>query len=396
MANYRVRRWYDCPVKGINRSSSFLEFSNYSDQGIQSFEERYSVNHGRWPDGSWFGGGPFLLNRTTKTYSPNNLRTKKLSGGGFLLQDGTSRIENPTSSVPVLSGYSVPSWDNLMADGTTAISRIEPTNPAFDLSVFIGELRADGLPNIPGTDAKNFTSKAKASGSEYLNIEFGWKPFIDGIRDFASTVNESDRIIRSYQERQSVAVSRSYEWATEQDSRIDNCSFSMTPGIGFFTGGGRAQTVERRKWLEADFIYYLPTGPSINDKVRRYGSYARKLLGVNLSPEVLWNLSPWSWAADWYTNAGDVLHNISAIGRDGQVMKHAYIMCHVSRREQDYGTYSNTAGSWSQTATRLTETKTRYPATPYGFGVSFDSLSVKQAAIVTALGISRWGNDPWQ
>jgi hypothetical protein len=38
---------------------------------------------------------------------------------------------------------------------------------------------------------------------------------------------------------------------------------------------------------------------------------------------------------------------------------------------------------------KSTTVKQRLPATPFGFGLTFDGLSTKQKAILTALGITR-------
>jgi hypothetical protein len=152
--------------------------------------------------------------------------------------------------------------------------------------------------------------------------------------------------------------------------------------------GSMFQTSVRKKWFETDYIYYLPTGGSIGAKFQRYGSYARKVLGIRLTPEVLWNLSPWSWAADWFGNVGEVLHNVSAIGTDGLVMRNAYIMCHT-RTVSEWWT-PDSGFSSSMRRTRIQESKIRIPGSPYGFGVTYSSLSSKQVAILAALGLSKW------
>jgi len=327
-----------------------------------------------------------VLNRSVRSYNPENLKIYRTTPNGSELTVGTMRIEGNADGIPSLTPYPMHSNTELDAFGTTAIARIEPTNPAFDMSTFLGELRAEGLPNLPGSALRERTRLAKASGGEYLNLEFGWFPLIRGVRDFAQTVVDADDIIRQYQEGSGKTIQRRYQWPPEEQSRADACRFTMTPTVGFFTGGGQYQYVQRRKWFEAEFAYHVPTGQSINDKVRRYGSYGRKLLGLDLSPEVLWNLSPWSWAADWFGNVGDVMHNVSALGTDGLVMRHAYMMCHTQRVVQMGGSY----GGRHQTKLIIEEEKNRRPGTPFGFGVAFSSLSRKQLAIVTALGLSRW------
>jgi hypothetical protein len=220
-------------------------------------------------------------------------------------------------------------------------------------------------------------------------VEFGWAPLVRGVQQFAHTVNNSDKIIRSYQERANRVTQRRYQWPDVESSQAYACSHVSNPP-GFFTGGGHSEHRFERKWFEAEYIYYLPTGNSINDKVRRYGSYARKLLGVTLSPEVLWNLSPWSWAADWFANTGDVMHNISALGTDGLVIRHAYVMHHTGLVTVDEGDF-NGLKQYRQKRVNVQETKSRLGASPFGFGLTDADLTLKQKAIITALGLSRFG-----
>ena len=388
MGEFRTksRTWLDGTVSGSTRSSIFAAWTPYHDDGPLSRETITGKTNSPMDGGRWSGGGPMWLDRDTKLFTPSPAKLRKLSGGGSPLAEGTMRIEGPTSAVPDLAMPSVPSDSQLNADGTTAISRVEPTSPAFDLSVTLGELRMEGIPSIPGHTVMEQTRLAKKAGGEYLNVEFGWLPLVRGVRDFATAVQNADEILRSYQEHANIPIKRRYDFPIVSSTRFDTCNFSMMPAVGFFTGGGRYQSVKQQKWFEAEFIYYLPTGGSTNDKFRRYGSYARKLLGVRLTPEVLWNLSPWSWAVDWFSNVGDVMHNISAIGTDGMVMRYGYMMCHTQKITIDHGTAFGVA----QTKTSTREFKTRLGATPYGFGVSFGSLSPKQMAITAALGLSRW------
>jgi len=249
----------------------------------------------------------------------------------------------------------------------------------------------EGVPNLPGAAMMEQTRLAKAAGSEYLNVEFGWLPLVRSVQDFARTVDQSDKLIRQYQEGAGKAIQRSYEWPTVSDTRVTTGrSFTMFPAVGFIQGS-LTESYLQRKWFEVEYIYHLPTGTSVNDKVRRFGSYARKLYGVDLSPEVLWNLSPWSWAADWFGNVGDVMHNVSALGQDGLVMRHGYMMCHSQKLVHYYGAFDGGFGYITPMYKLQTnEFKTRRSATPFGFGVSYSGLSAKQIAIVSALGMSRW------
>jgi len=83
------------------------------------------------------------------------------------------------------------------------------------------------------------------------------------------------------------------------------------------------------------------------------------------------------------------MHNVSALGQDGMVMRYGYIMCHTRKEVWDWGYFQDQEGL-RMDHKFVEETKTRTPATPFGFGVAFDGLSGKQLAIVSALGLSRW------
>lgn len=126
-------------------------------------------------------------------------------------------------------------------------------------------------------------------------------------------------------------------------------------------------------------------------KIRRQEALANKLFGLRLTPELWWQLSPWSWAADWVGNTGSVLHNLSAFSNDGLVMRYGYVMETV----KVVTTYTlvdcvlRTGQKVDSSQTYVQERKQRRRATPFGFGLNPASFSDKQWSIIAALGISR-------
>nr|UJQ85326.1 MAG: hypothetical protein 1 [Leviviridae sp.] len=375
------RTWRATPISGKRRlspgSGSYLP---YSDTGVSAFENNVTFTNAHL-QGRWSGGGAFSVHREANYWDPSPLYANdNLIVGGI-------RVEGPTVAIPTLSLMTPYSDATLNSMGTTAIALTEPTRPAFDLSVFVGELLREGIPNAPGHSIRERVNLARSSGSEYLNVEFGWLPLIRGVQDFAKTVDESDKILRKYQEQSNTIIQRDFEWPIQEQTRFDSFSLaSMNPASALMQSvGPMRQRAWRRTWFEVEYQYYLPTGSSRNDKIRRFGSYARKLLGVDLSPEVLWNLAPWSWAADWVSNTGDVLHNVSAIGQDGLVIRHGYMMCHAGREKEFTASYNGSA----QTRLTVLERKVRRPASPFGFGVDWDGFTPKQLAILASIGMSR-------
>jgi len=131
-------------------------------------------------------------------------------------------------------------------------------------------------------------------------------------------------------------------------------------------------------------------GDSLEDRLARYSLEARKLLGISLTPETLWNLAPWTWAVDWMGDIGTLLHNAALFGQpDSLVMQYGYVMSHtVTERTEVLTGFLTKSGLSSTSMVYGIETKTRRQATPFGFGVLATSFSAKQWAILAALGIS--------
>lgn len=300
--------------------------------------------------------------------------------------------------------FPFPYWyrqNEMAAAGTTAIARCLPTNSNAGLAVALGELKRDGIPALIGsgllkTKAKQF----RQYGAEYLNVEFGWKPFVSDIRKFAESVTNSNKILTQYMRDNGRRVKRSYQFPVEKV--IDyGPEFQTIPlpalNSGFYAPGtsGIQQTVTTtttKMWFNGCFTYYIPVGDSQLDKFRRFEQEANKLLGTRLTPEVLWNLAPWSWAADWVSNVGDVIHNASAFMFDGLVMHYGYIMrnCRMEEVITHSGiTLSNGGHTGELKLIRWREYKQRYSATPYGFGLDIGAFSTRQQSIIGALGITR-------
>lgn len=282
---------------------------------------------------------------------------------------------------------------DLDAFGTHAISQVLPTNPNSSLSTALGELKKDGLPSLPGSHMRDRTDLARRSGNEFLNIEFGWLPLISDVRAFADSVKRSRQLIDQYRRDSDRKIRRRFvPQPTIQSSEIFS-GLGQGSGSIFFPGTTMTRTRETRYWFSGAFRYHVPVGDDFYSRLRRYEQYSHRLFDTRLTPELLWNLAPWSWAVDWFTNTGDVIHNISALGSDGLVMQYGYAMRHSRIDEFARGSFSfdSGGGHFSGTCAKqvLSETKQRRPANPYGFGIDDSSLTAIQWAILAALGLTR-------
>jgi len=344
---------------------------------------------------------------------PDYVYYKEMSfNGQFVVQENSRGVINHTPLCPLnpltdLGANPFPSSmrssnSELNALGATAIARCEPTNSAADLSVFLGETLKDGLPALLGARTwKDRSLKAKNAGDEFLNYEFGWAPLVSDVRKLANAILHAEKVMSQYEKDAGKPVRRRYRFPLQKDSTSTTVDPSRFP-FGYLhsavmEGSARSPLIltmetSRDVWFSGSFTYFLPSGYDSRNKLKKASLAAQHLLGLNLTPEVLWNLAPWSWAIDWFVNAGDVLHNISATIEDGLVMHYGYIMEHTVSR----ATYSMPDFRFSFTPdvqvpslSFVCETKVRREANPYGFGISWDGLSPTQIAILAALGITR-------
>jgi hypothetical protein len=246
--------------------------------------------------------------------------------------------------------------------------------------------------------------RRKALGSEYLNVEFGWKPFINDLQKTAKSLLRAQSILDQYEKDSGKLVRRRYEFPVERDSGIvtvrNNTSPWISPDALDYDWPNaskgkviRSHSVTKRRWFSGAFTYYVPpayTG-SLRTDVARQVIQARKLLGLSLTPDVVWNLFPWSWAVDWFTNTSDVLQNWTDWAIDNQVLAYGYMMEHsISKYTYTFdGPTGFIAGGRPGVVRSTTEVKQRTQATPYGFGLTIGDFSPRQLAIVAALGLSR-------
>jgi len=302
--------------------------------------------------------------------------------------------------------------------GATAISKTAPIQPTVSLATSLLEAYHEGLPKLFGKELwEENTKKALdvkklggSAGSEYLNAQFGWLPVASDMRDFLHAVNHMSTLIKQYARDNGKPVRRRFNFPPELSKESTFMSSSAVPGgpnlradIYDFSGSPKAQIVRDReisirRWFSGAFVYHLPKtffenliGDNASDFDR-----VRRVLGLEITPETLWELTPWSWAVDWFTNAGDVIHNVDAWASNGLVLEYGYIMEHSIVRDV-FSYIPNNSPTISGSNVKIvppsysviTETKLRRKANPFGFGLTMDGLNNLQKSILAALGLSK-------
>jgi hypothetical protein len=294
--------------------------------------------------------------------------------------------------------------DILMGYGSTAIARCKPTSSPANLSVGLAELFREGLPSLIG--ARTWETRAKdyrSSGDEFLNYQFGWLPLVSEIKDTANAIRNGNDLMKQYERDAGRLVRRGYEFPLEREVTTYpgyNSVYTVprTLYAGWYSNGSesrlagfREREITRKIWFKGAFTYYLPSDYASRSKVDRAALFASDILGLEITPETIWNLAPWSWAADWVTNIGDVMSNVSDFASDGLVLRYGYLMEHTIIKDTYTVTGAELKGYGPTTIsnTFITEVKKRRRATPFGFGLDEGSFTPRQVAILAALGISR-------
>jgi hypothetical protein len=287
--------------------------------------------------------------------------------------------------------------------GTTAIARCKPTNNVADVATFLAELYSDGLPKLFGASLWEGKVKlANSVGEEYLNKEFGWDPLLGDLNSILYSITHAHTVLSQYERDSGKVVRRRYEFPIERTQTDE--FFTLDPyGIQPYdpvlidTSVPRSPVRKmtrtwKRRWFSGAFTYHLPSDYYSRNAMVSAASKASTLLGLDLTPNVLWNAAPWSWAVDWFSNAGDVVTNLSDWSTDGLVLKYGYIMEHSFITHTYYldgPPGYKTKGVHVSPVIACLETKRREVATPFGFGLSWSGLSPRQIAIAAALGLTR-------
>lgn len=281
---------------------------------------------------------------------------------------------------PLLSG------SELDALGATAISRCAPTDPRVDGSTAIAELFKDGLPNLIGRSGN--------IGSEWLNLNFAVLPIFSDVKNFRESLARSDELLRQLARDSGRVIRRRYHFPVSQTTEKASLSGIVPTYVGHVVDSSLAQigtvtTVTKstiETWFSGAFTYNLPD-LGLGRKLRELDF----LYGVVPGVDTAWELLPWSWLVDYFTNVGDVLSNLNAFTLDGLIMPYGYIMSRqIVETEYTWEGLLNINDSFVSrklSAVLRRTTLQRRPATPFGFGASLD-LTSRQLANLAALGIS--------
>lgn len=350
----------------------------------------------------YHSGGGLSIVKDETVHTPTSAYSTFWNASQPLIYNGRFVCRLPTLATPVFSDFS--------GNGVKLWKSALPVHDVAQLATFVGELR--DLPHqlrqtkalmkslIPGP--KGVRPSLGETAGHYLNYEFGWAPLVSDLVKFLSLGEKLHKRITWLHRNRGKTIRRHTSMPdfaySELVSKTTTTWTTLTPVIATFYY--KPEVVERivnraylrEQWFEGAFTYHVP---DFNIKDPPYW-LRLQLLGAIPDLATVYNLVPWTWLIDWFTNLGDIVELMVLRWKYSQVAKYAYLMTTQS------WTYSTTGemvfsprpssvpfkriGASSK---RTFVTKGRIAANPYGFGVLEGSLNGTQLSILAALGINR-------
>jgi hypothetical protein len=425
-------RWKK-PITGAYRPSTTYSTPIYGTQITESDTNRWPLPKG---SGAVDSGSEFYSLKCEvlgKKFPHTSLYTGAVPENGvFGNAEGTFYLANAfqdSTGQPLSSTLKkvAPVYADLSSDraalnvkGSIAVAACNPGNQLANVASGVGELLQD-VPNIPGVALWESRLKglvAVAAGAdEFLNYIFGINPTLGDMMDFLKATHKVDKRIDQFERDSGRVVRRKFHFPKERDES-EQVVFNTYSPVGCTSPHGtnellgnfqyvfpvyetvRHRVIERETWFSGAFTYYLPSWYETGNRSDRIKLTA-KLLGAEPDLNTLWQLTPWSWAVDWFSNAGSFVKNVQSLISYGTILRYGYVM------ETTTVTDTYTAGAMTHLpdathqvafkppypavapVTVRTTVKKRIKANPFGFGISWDGLSTTQQAIAAALGITR-------
>lgn len=374
-AGDRITSYYTGQVK-----TKTVNFPSY----LPSQEWMEDEIHPQWRKGQ---GGPMSQRKYTVDYQDiGPIKT------GYYYTGGNGLEYNCIRRCSIDGGIGLPSdnFDKCESYGPEAWNRFKPAKPKASLGQFIAELR--DFPSLFNTKLKRFGDL----GSGYLNVQFGWKPFISDIRRWYSSMCKLDKQLARLRNENGKWLKRSGTLFEDQDVSVSSrVNYGLL--VNNYCTSIRQHTISTsvsKCWFKGSFRYYIP-----GLQEGEWGNFrvARRLWGAELTPGLLWEITPWSWLVDWVSNAGDVLDNLGSVQFDNMAAKKAYVMLKESTTIESTTHFTAnhtkdgilTATPWRVRGIKVQSTKCRAEASPFGFNLDWNDFNPFQLSILSALGIKR-------
>jgi hypothetical protein len=419
LSGFKTETWFTTNGGPKNGLTAFQPKVVVTDS-VSSGEHNWPPKGGQLRD---IGGNFALIQR--RAYFANtgvSLKSPKIGSIEYYRAGDISPVALPSGAqfpaAPALSNGSLHAW------GATGFARTIPTTPESDIATMLGEFSIEGIPRDPrdlaerwrdtaaafrrsfesSRNPRRWMARARAGrrfgndvGGAHLAVAFTWAPFLREVTNITNAYLDRAETIAQFERDSGRLVRRRIVLENERyaDPPINmGASYGWPSGSSYLWSGPGELTqhnsYQRRTWFSGAFTYYV-NFPGSGLLHARGAQLRHRLFGAGITPSALWNIAPWSWLADYGTNIGDVMTNMTQFSRDNLVARHAYVMSTATavREYKLRGLQPRTGPPIEATLMLKTTSKLRARGSPYSFAITPQPLSGRQTAILAALGLTR-------
>jgi hypothetical protein len=378
----------------------------------------------------WRDGGPFTKIRVS--FPPEQV----LGQGTYISDPVTRNYYGITGFIKYVGGFHSPdfygdnvNYSNLPAlhagvslvpslDGWSdvAFARTRPRLEKAGAGIALAELR--DVPRTLSQTARTFSDIWKVMGGAsssrimrpkkiadtFINEQFGWVPMIKDIRDINHVFQNQAKIKSQMRNENNRWIHRKATLLDDyQETKLLSGEGMRVAPAGDFVstlfrdGAAPHWELWEKKYshitTSGSFKYYRPEfDDSIPDYSSAWNEAQRQLTmyGIRITPSNVYRATPWTWLIDWFSDFGSVMDRITDWALDSISCRYLFLMRHDLRTITLKQVLPMRGGDVVLNFDRVIDSKIRRGSdSPYGFGLSWNGLSPRQLAILSALKISR-------
>jgi len=288
-----------------------------------------------------------------------------------------------------LADPSVPAASANMLD---LLNRTNPSRPDYVPLTLIQDLvdipkQLKEVGRLIQTPLKHLTSSREVA-NHYLGWQFGWKPLFQDVKDLLDLqmhihkrVGELHRLYSSNGLKRRLHLG---SWTVASQSRVtteSNSLFALTVDRSILTKRDRWGTV---RWKPS---VTLPSHTPSDAEIIRQAQQVALGLTVEGTLKGAWDLIPWTWVVNWFTNVGSF-----ALQYSNTVPANPASACIMTKSEtlfQDSNPQYSRSGFTGGFGDVVTTTKARYVG-PATLSVHLPFIGKDRLSILAALFVQRF------
>lgn len=267
-----------------------------------------TINVGDWKTtqdhvGNFQVVNPFEVQHNFKVSPFLNGRLLNSSGG--LLREFTSfPLGYHSTAVPTpRTKFPAPSTAQLIDWAWEILAKSNPSSPYVNMTAFIGELK-----DLPSLVRGWGSGLLRDAAQGYISWRWAVRPMISDLRKLYNFSKAAENRLRELQTlRDGKGLRRRVMLASDQ--LATNPVNVTIHSQGALLGASRTDVYTRKAWGTA--VWKVAADSDLpmmdDDELDQFNKILMRGANTHGDLEALWELCPWSWFVDWFSNVGTIM-----------------------------------------------------------------------------------------